>query len=77
MYKVNLNPAFKAPAKTCVCIARTKHYYLHFNKRTGNFFYKGEVMTPEACVKRWGHRQDNHAILFSAVVATLFPSCCM
>lgn len=60
---------YRTPAKSCVKIAATKHYFLHFNKKTGKFFYKGENFSAEQIVARFAGRDDNHAILFSAVAA--------
>lgn len=63
------NQTYRSPAKTCVKVASTKHYFLHFNKKNGKFFYKGENFTAEEIIARFDGRNDNHAILFSAVAA--------
>lgn len=58
---------YAAPAKSCVKVAATKHYFLHYNTKTGKFFYKGKNFTAQEIVEIWRGRQDNHAVLFSAI----------
>ena len=58
---------YAAPAKSCVKVAATKHYFLHYNTKTRKFFYKGKNFTAQEIVEIWRGRQDNHAVLFSAI----------
>lgn len=58
---------YAEPAKTCVKVAATKHYFLHYNTKTGKFFYKGKNFSAQEIVEIWRGRQDNHAVLFSAI----------